>query len=92
MDFSADDFDQFQILMLVLSITGLILGAAVTERERANQKLREQQEELVRISAHATAGALGMLLAHELSQPLSTVATYAVAARRMLQSGAARSR
>ena len=86
--FSADDFDQFQILMLVLSITGLILGATVTERERAHQKLREQQEELVRISAHATAGALGMLLAHELSQPLSTVATYAVAARRMLQSGA----
>ncbi len=86
--FNADDFDQFQILMLVLSITGLILGAAVTEREHAHQKLREQQAELVRISAHATAGALGMLLAHELSQPLSTVATYAVAARRMLQSGA----
>ena len=84
----ADDFDQFQILMLVLSITGLLLGAAVTERERANQKLREQQAELVRISAHATAGAMGMQLAHELSQPLSTVATYAVAARRMLQSGA----
>jgi two-component system, LuxR family, sensor kinase FixL len=86
--FNADDFDQFQILMLVLSITGLILGATVTERERANQKLREQQAELVRISAHATAGAMGMQLAHELSQPLSTVATYAVAARRMLQSGA----
>lgn len=86
--FSADDFDQFQILMLVLSITGLILGAAVTEREHAHQKLREQQAELVRISAHATAGAMGMQLAHELSQPLSTVATYAVAARRMLQSGA----
>lgn len=85
---NADDFDQFQILMLVLSITGLILGATVTERERANQKLREQQAELVRISAHATAGAMGMQLAHELSQPLSTVATYAVAARRMLQSGA----
>lgn len=82
------DFDQFQILMLVLSITGLILGAAVTERERANLRLREQQGELVRVSAQATAGAMGMLLAHELSQPLSTVATYALAARRMLQSGA----
>jgi two-component system sensor kinase FixL len=86
--FADTDFDQFQILMLVLSITGLILGAAVTERERANLRLREQQGELVRISAQATAGAMGMLLAHELSQPLSTVATYALAARRMLQSGA----
>jgi two-component system, LuxR family, sensor kinase FixL len=84
-----DDFDQLQILMLVLSITGLMLGAAVTERERANQRLRAQQGELVRVSAQATAGAMGMLLAHELSQPLSTVATYALAARRMLQSGAA---
>ncbi|HEX9170289.1 MAG TPA: ATP-binding protein [Roseiarcus sp.] len=89
MGFNDNDFEEFQILMLVLSITGLILGAAVTERERANHKLREQQDELVRISAHATAGAMGMQLAHELSQPLSTVATYAVAARRMLQSGAA---
>jgi two-component system sensor kinase FixL len=31
---------------------------------------------------------MGMLLAHELSQPLSTVAMYVLAARRMLQSGA----
>ena len=84
----ANDFDEFQILMLVLSITGLLLGAVVTERERANLLLREQQTELARVSAHATAGAMGMLLAHELSQPLSTVATYTLAARRMLRSGA----
>ena len=86
--FDANDFDEFQILMLVLSITGLLLGAVVTERERANLLLREQQTELARVSAHATAGAMGMLLAHELSQPLSTVATYTLAARRMLRSGA----
>lgn len=85
--FDANDFDQFQYLMLVLSITGLLLGAVVTERERANLLLREQQTELARVSARATAGAMGMLLAHELSQPLSTVATYTLAARRMLRSG-----
>ena len=85
--FEANDFDQFQFLMLVLSITGLLLGAVVTERERFNLLLREQQTELARVSAHATAGAMGMLLAHELSQPLSTVATYTLAARRMLRSG-----
>ena len=85
----AHDFDQFQILMLVLSITALLLGAVVTERERARLMLREQQAELVRVSAHATAGAMGMLLAHELSQPLSTVGAYMLAARRMVQSGRA---
>ena len=83
----ANDFGEFQILMLVLSITGLLLGAVVTERERVNLLLREEQTELARVSAHATAGAMGMLLAHELSQPLSAVATYTLAARRMLRSG-----
>jgi two-component system, LuxR family, sensor kinase FixL len=82
-----NDFGEFQILMLVLSITGLLLGAVVTERERVSLLLREEQTELARVSAHATAGAMGMLLAHELSQPLSTVATYTLAARRMLRSG-----
>jgi two-component system sensor kinase FixL len=85
--FAANDFNQFQFLMLVLSITGLLLGAVVTERERVNLLLREQQTELARVSANATAGAMGMMLAHELSQPLSTVATYTLAARRMLRSG-----
>ena len=84
----AYDFGEFQILMLVLSITGLLLGAVVTERERVNLLLREEQTELARVSAQATAGAMGMLLAHELSQPLSTVAAYTVAARRMLRAGA----
>jgi signal transduction histidine kinase len=85
----AKDFGVFQMLMLVLSITGLLLGAVITEREQAAQLLREQQTELAHVSAYAVAGAMGMALAHEISQPLSTVAIYLHAARRMLQSGAA---
>jgi two-component system, LuxR family, sensor kinase FixL len=85
----AKDFIVFQVLMLVLSITGLLLGAAVTEREHAARLLREQQTELARVSAYASAGAMGMALAHEISQPLSTVAICLHAARRMLQSSAA---
>ncbi|MGH6846143.1 MAG: ATP-binding protein [Methylocella sp.] len=85
----AKDFSVFQMLMLVLSITGLLLGAVITEREQAAQLLREQQTELAHVSAYAIAGAMGMALAHEISQPLSTVASYLHAARRMLQSGAA---
>ncbi|MGH6840104.1 MAG: ATP-binding protein [Methylocella sp.] len=85
----AKDFSVFQMLMLVLSITGLLLGAVITEREQAAQLLREQQTELAHVSAYAIAGAMGMALAHEISQPLSTVAIYLHAARRMLRSGAA---
>jgi two-component system sensor kinase FixL len=87
--FEAKDFSVFQMLMLVLSITGLLLGAVITEREKAAQLLRQQQTELARVSAYASAGAMGMALAHEISQPLSTVASYLHAARRLLQSGAA---
>jgi signal transduction histidine kinase len=90
--FGVNDVDMFQWLMLVLSITGLLLGAVVTEREGAASLLREQQTELARLSANATAGAIGMMLAHELSQPLSTVAAYLHAARRMLQSSASAER
>ena len=85
----AKDFGVFQMLMLVLSITGLLLGAVITERAQAAQLLRQQQTELAHVSAHAIAGAMGMALAHEISQPLSTVASYLHAARRLLQSGAA---
>jgi two-component system, LuxR family, sensor kinase FixL len=84
--FEWDDFDVLQLLTLVLSITGLVLGAVITEREQASRLLREQRTELARMSAYATAGAMGMMLAHEISQPLSTVAAYLHAARRMLQS------
>ena len=87
--FEAKDFCVFQMLMLVLSITGLLLGAVITERAQAAQLLREQQTELAHVSAYAIAGAMGMALAHEISQPLSTVASYLHAARRLLQSGAA---
>src|SRR5262249_3603715 len=67
--------------------TGLLLGAVTSERRIITQRLCEQQIELARMSASVKAGAMGMALAHELSQPLSTVAAYLHAARRLLQSG-----
>lgn len=86
--FTAEDLDVFQMLMLVLSITGLLLGAVVTEREQSARLLGEQRTQLERLSARSLAGGMGMALAHEISQPLSTVATYLHAARRMVRSGA----
>jgi two-component system sensor kinase FixL len=82
-----NDYFVFQMLMLVLSITGLLLGAVTTERRASAQLLIEQQMELARMSAYVNAGAMGTALAHELSQPLSTVSTYLHAARRLLQFG-----
>jgi two-component system, LuxR family, sensor kinase FixL len=87
--YNTTDFAILQLLMLVLSITGLLLGAVTTERQDAALRLREQKRELARMVSNARAGAMGMALAHEVSQPLSTVATYLHAARRMLQASPA---
>jgi two-component system sensor kinase FixL len=75
--------------MLVLSITGLLLGAVTTERQDAALRLQEQKRELARMVSNSRAGAMGMALAHEVSQPLSTVTTYLHAARRLLQASVA---
>jgi two-component system sensor kinase FixL len=64
----------------------LILGATVTERQRAERSLRQQQAELSRVARLTTAGALGTAVVHEISQPLATVATYAHVCRRLLAS------
>ena len=87
--YDTTDFAILQLLMLVLSITGLLLGAVTTEHQDAALRLREQQRELARMASDARAGAMGMALAHEVSQPLSTVAAYVHAARRLLQSSVA---
>ena len=87
--YSTTDFAILQLLMLVLSITGLLLGAVTTERQDAALRLREQKIEMARMVSNARAGAMGMALAHEVSQPLSTVTTYLHAARRLLQASAA---
>jgi two-component system sensor kinase FixL len=83
--YNTTDFAILQLLMLVLSITGLLLGAVTTERHDASLRLREQKRELARMVSNARAGAMGMALAHEVSQPLSTVTAYVHAARRLLQ-------
>jgi two-component system sensor kinase FixL len=83
--FAAFDFIGFQMLMLVLSATGLLLGVVVTERRQTEEKLRVQQGELSRAVRHATVGAMGTALAHEISQPMASAANYLHAARRLLR-------
>jgi signal transduction histidine kinase len=84
LDYSTADFLAFQILSLAVSATGLLIGAVVTERQRTERLLRQQQSELSRVAVLNTAGALGAAVVHEISQPLATVATYVYACRRLL--------
>jgi two-component system, LuxR family, sensor kinase FixL len=82
------DFIAFQMLMLVLSASGLLLGAAVSEARTSAERVRAQEVELARAARHALVGATGTALAHEISQPLASATNYLHAARRLLSSDA----
>jgi two-component system, LuxR family, sensor kinase FixL len=84
------DFIAFQMLMLVLSASGLLLGVAVSEARTSAERVRAQEGELARAARHALVGATGAALAHEISQPLASTTNYLHAARRLLSSGADR--
>jgi len=68
---------ELQVLMAALTMTGLVLGLAVDERERAAARLRGSQR-------LAAAGQMAAALAHELGQPLTALDTYAQASRLIL--------
>jgi signal transduction histidine kinase len=73
---------ELHMLMTALGATGLLLGATVEERQRA--------EEALRASLHAAAAAdMAAAMAHELNQPLTAMRTYARAAQLMAQQPAA---
>ena len=88
--FGVDDgaFGQIQLFMLVLSVAGLLLGGISTERTSAAFLLQRQRRALERGSAQASLGAAAASIAHELSQPLTSLSAYVHAARRLLRQGA----
>ena len=83
------DVTKFQLLMLVLTLTGLFLGVAVSEQRRSLTRLRIHQEALARASRLTSLSALAAALAHELNQPLTALANYVRLVRDMIRSGEA---
>jgi two-component system sensor kinase FixL len=90
--YAASEFIGLQMLMLTLAATGLLLGASVTELRQSEERARVQQAELGRMARNTTAGAMGVALAHQISQPLSTVATHIHVALRQAATENLRSR
>lgn len=56
----------------------------LTERQQAEARLQELQNELVRISRLTALGEMASALAHELNQPLSAIANYLKGSRMLL--------
>lgn len=71
-------------------VTGILCsGDDVTDSRRAEQEARESRERLTHVSRLATMGEMATGISHELNQPLAAIASFADAAKRFLQMGAA---
>jgi len=59
----------------------------ITERKRARELVRQQQEKLAATARLVTVGELASTMAHELNQPLSAIASYVTGCLNLLQDG-----
>lgn len=83
MGYQVVPFIEFQILMLALCSTGLVIGAVVSERRRARAQLLVHQAALSRAEQFAAAGEMTAALAHEVNNPLAALMQYVQAGRIM---------
>ncbi len=81
------DVTAFQLLMLVLTMTGLIAGMVVTEHRRVQFQVRLHQDSLARLARLGSMGELAAAVAHEINQPLTAAGTYARLVVDTLRSG-----
>jgi two-component system, LuxR family, sensor kinase FixL len=91
--FDAKIFTDFQILMLVLTATGLTVGVTVNERRHADRAIRDVEALLRTKEAEAAQAArinlvssMASALAHEINQPITAARALGRAAQHLLQS------
>jgi signal transduction histidine kinase len=92
--YDANVFTEFQVLMLVLTATGLTVGVTVNERQQADRAVREV-EGLLRVKEAEAAQAarfnlvssMASALAHEINQPITAARALGRAAQHLLRNG-----
>ena len=90
--YDANVFTEFQILMLVLTATGLTVGVTVNERQQADRAVREVEALLRANEAEADQAArfnlvssMASALAHEINQPITAARALGRAAQHLLR-------
>jgi two-component system, LuxR family, sensor kinase FixL len=83
------DLMAFQVLMLILSGTGLVAGALVSQSRRAEQQLRLHRESLAQVARLGNLGEMAAAVAHEINQPLAAGGTPARLVNDTLREGSA---
>ena len=72
-----DELVALQCLMLVLTATGLVAGALVTERQLVETLSKLHRDSLARLAQFGSMAELAAAVAHEVNQPLMAAGTYA---------------
>ena len=81
---SAEALVEVQGMMLALSVTTLVIGAAVDEGRRAETERRMLHDQFSHLARLSLGVEVGSALAHEMNQPLASVANYVRAARALI--------
>jgi two-component system, LuxR family, sensor kinase FixL len=90
--YDAGVFTEFQIVMFVLTMTGLLVGVIVSERQQADiatrlaeTRLKESQQEAARAARLNMVSGMASALAHEINQPMTAARALARSAQQLLQ-------
>jgi len=83
---SASPMDEAVLASPLFQILTSRAGAEL-RRKRAEELGRQHLQQLAQVSRALALGEMGSAIAHELNQPLASVATYAQACRRMMEAG-----
>ena len=91
--YDAQAFTDMQTLMLVLTGTGLVVGAVVSERQNADalrrlaeERLREKEIEAGRAARFSLVSGMASALAHEINQPMTAARALARSAQHLIES------
>jgi len=90
--YDANVFTEFQVLMLILTATGLTVGVVVTERRQAARAMQEVEARLRAREIEATQAArfnlvsgMASALAHEINQPMTAARALARAIQQLMR-------
>ncbi len=85
-------FTEFQVIMLVLTMSGLLVGVVVSDRERAlslaraaEGRIRDMQAEATRASRMNMVSGMASAIAHEINQPMTAARALARSVQQLMQ-------
>ena len=94
--YDAAAFTEFQVVMLALTTSGLLIGVVVSERQRADRaadeaeaRLKEMQAQAARAARINVVSGMASALAHEINQPMTAARALARSVQQILRSPAA---